>query len=69
MTEIENGFERALDVRPTIASILDDPAASHALKRVICDWLARDCVDAAQDARALCRLFEDRADQALGRLT
>jgi hypothetical protein len=68
MTEIENGLERALYMRPTIAAILVDPAASHALKRVICDWLARDCVDAAHDARALCQLFEDRADQALGRL-
>lgn len=42
----------------TVLQILDDPAASEALKRVLRDWQGRDVVDAANDAavlQALCQ--------------
>ena len=52
---------------PDIDGILANPATSIALKAVVQAWLARDCVDAAHDARMLCALFEARADRAMGR--
>lgn len=51
---------------PTVAELLADPAASFAVKAVARRWAARDCVDAAVDARALCDVFEARADQRIG---
>lgn len=42
-----------LDPGPTTQHILDDPAASEALKRVLRDWQGRDVVDAANDAAVL----------------
>jgi len=50
----------------TIAGILADPAASFALKSVIRQWMTRDGVDAAKDARMLCELFGAAADQRFG---
>jgi len=47
----------------TIAGILADPAASFALKSVIRQWMTRDGVDAANDARMLCELFGATVDQ------
>jgi len=44
-----SGIEPGLTVR----QILDDPAASEALKQVLRDWQGRDVVDAANDAAVL----------------
>ncbi|MGV9010593.1 hypothetical protein [Brevundimonas sp.] len=41
------------DPGPMVRHILDDPAASEALKRVLRDWQGRDVVDAANDAAVL----------------
>ncbi|WP_339929558.1 hypothetical protein [uncultured Brevundimonas sp.] len=57
---------RDVAAAPTIAALLADPAASFAVKAVARRWAARDCVDAAVDARALCRIFEAAADGMLG---
>lgn len=43
---------------PSVRAVLDDPAASEALKTVIRDWLRRDPVDAANDADVLAAVFE-----------
>lgn len=51
----------------TVEAVMDDPAASEALKAVISVWVWRDVVDAAQDAEALHRLFATRAEILLGR--
>lgn len=51
---------------PTVAALLADPAASFAVKAVARRWAARDCVDAAIDARALCTVFEAAADRKFG---
>ena len=51
---------------PTIEALLADPAASFAVKAVARRWAARDCVDAAVDARTLCTVFEAVADQKPG---
>lgn len=58
-----------VDRHPSAAvrMVLEDPAASFRLKAVVRDWAKRDPVDAARDARILCRLFEALADQGLGR--
>ena len=51
---------------PTVAGLLADPAASFAIKDVARRWAARDCVDAATDARVLCEMFEAAADRMFG---
>lgn len=51
-----------------IAAVLDNPAASSALKAVLRAWLPRDCVDAACDT-ILCDVLEARTDRTLGRLS
>ncbi|MEJ6788038.1 hypothetical protein BrevBR_00690 [Brevundimonas sp. BR2-1] len=51
---------------PTVAGLLADPAASFAIKDVARRWAARDCVDAATDARVLCQVFEAAADRMFG---
>lgn len=58
---------RYADAAPplTLAELLADPAASFAVKAVA-RWAARDCVDAAIDARVLCVVFEALADQMIG---
>ncbi len=38
---------------PTVRQILDDPAASEALKHVLRAWQGRDVIDAANDAAVL----------------
>lgn len=50
----------------TVEAVMNDPAASEALKAVVSAWVWRDVVDAAQDAEALYRLFTARADLLLG---
>lgn len=50
----------------TVEAVMEDPAASTALKTVVSAWVWRDVVDAAQDAEALHRLFAARADVLLG---
>ncbi len=50
---------------PTPAAILADPTASHWLKNALQTALARDPVDAANDADLLARLLESRAAQML----
>ncbi len=51
---------------PTVAGLLADPAASFEIKDVARRWAARDCVDAATDARVLCEVFEAAADRMFG---
>lgn len=51
---------------PTVAGLLADPAASFAIKDVARRWAARDCVDAATDARVLCEMFKAAADRMFG---
>ena len=51
----------------TIQGLLADPATSFALRRVLRDGEGRDLVDAANDARVLCLLFEREADRRLGK--
>ena len=47
---------------PEMTRILADPSASDWLKSAIRALLNRDCVDAANDAELLARLFADRLD-------
>ncbi|MBB5740776.1 hypothetical protein ACETK8_10535 [Brevundimonas staleyi] len=49
--------------RPTIASVLADPAASFALKAVLLAWSGRDVVDAANDAELLSAILGAEADR------
>lgn len=49
----------------TVADLLMDPVVSFALKAVILNWVKRDVVDAAGDARLLVEVFERRADEAV----
>ncbi|MDZ4113018.1 MAG: hypothetical protein U1E18_25950 [Brevundimonas sp.] len=49
-----------------VADLLADPAASFAVKDVALRWAARDCVDAAIDARVLCEVFEAAVDRMFG---
>lgn len=51
---------------PTVAGLLEDSSASFAVKAVAKRWAARDCVDAAIDARVLCEVFEAAADRMIG---
>lgn len=50
----------------TVEAVMENPAASEALKAVVSAWVWRDVVDAAQNAEALHRLFRGRADRLLG---
>ena len=43
----------AIEADATVRQILEDPAASEALKQVLKDWQSRDVVDAANDAAVL----------------
>jgi hypothetical protein len=52
---------------PEIAKVLQDPAASFWLKDALRSALARDPVDAANDAEILCRLLARRCDEILAR--
>jgi hypothetical protein len=55
------------NVLPEIATVLKDPAASFWLKAALRSALARDPVDAANDADLLCRLLARRCDEILAR--
>lgn len=50
----------------TVAGLLADSSASRPVKAVARRWGARDCVDAAIDARVLCEVFEAAADRMIG---
>ncbi|WP_287103980.1 hypothetical protein [Brevundimonas sp.] len=47
--------------RPSLETLLNDPAVSYPLKAVLLVWWGRDPVDAANDAAALASVMEDRA--------
>ena len=51
---------------PQIEEVLRDPAASFWLKDALNSALARDPVDAANDAEVLARLLDRRCRQILG---
>ena len=42
--------------------VADDPSASHWLKNALFEAINRDPIDAADDAEALCRILEQRAE-------
>jgi len=58
--------EADLHASAAVRRVLEDPAASFRLKAVVRDWARRDPVDAARDARILCRLFEGEVVRVLG---
>jgi hypothetical protein len=51
---------------PQIEEVLRDPAASFWLRHALNSALARDPVDAANDAEVLARLLDRRCRQILG---
>jgi hypothetical protein len=51
---------------PQIEEVLRDPAASFWLKNALRSALARDTVDAANDAEVLARLLDTRCRHILG---
>lgn len=51
--------------RPSLETLLNDPAVSYPLKAVILVWWGRDPVDAACDAAALAAVMEARAAPCL----
>jgi hypothetical protein len=52
---------------PEIATALEDPPAYFWLKDALRSALARDPVDAANDAEILCGLLAHRSDEILAR--
>lgn len=57
------------DIVPTIDAVLADPTASFALKAAVRLWTDREPIDAAHDARMLCRVLEAVADRRLAALS
>ena len=57
--------DRSMDGLPDIPTVLEDPAASSWLKTAIRSALARDPVDAANDAEVLYRLLARRCNEIL----
>ncbi len=55
--------------RPDLEGALTDPTASNALKGVLRQWVARDPVDAVNDAVVLLGLLWARLEQTLGSAT
>lgn len=51
---------------PTLEEVLRDPAASFWLKDTLRTALARDPVDAANDAEILAKLLDRRCHEVLG---
>ncbi|MCK5908514.1 MAG: hypothetical protein KAG62_01045 [Caulobacter sp.] len=51
------------DPRPTVGTLLDDPAVRAPLKAVLRGWRGRDPVDAAEDAGLLALALERAADE------
>ena len=47
--------------RPSLESLINDPAVSYPLKAVLVVWWGRDPLDAANDAAALADVMGDRA--------
>lgn len=47
--------------RPSLESLINDPAVSYPLKAVLVVWWGRDPLDAANDAAALAAVMGDRA--------
>lgn len=56
---------RSMDGLSDIPAVLEDPAASFWLKAAIRSALARDPVDAANDAEVLYRLLARRCNEIL----
>ena len=57
--------DRSMDGLPDIPAVLADPATSFWLKTAIRSALARDPVDAANDAEVLYRLLARRCNEIL----
>lgn len=53
--------------RPSLETLLNDPAVSYPLKAVLLVWWSRDPLDAALDAAALATVMGDRATHLLER--
>jgi hypothetical protein len=51
--------------RLEVEQVLSDPASSFWLKDALCSALARDPVDAVNDAEVLFRLLDERCDKIL----
>lgn len=51
--------------RPSLETLLNDPAVSYPLKAVLVVWWSRDPLDAALDAAALAAVLGDRATALL----
>ncbi len=51
--------------RPSLETLINDPAISYPLKAVLLVWWSRDPLDAAKDAAALAAVLGDRATALL----
>lgn len=51
--------------RPSLETLLNDPAVSYPLKAVLLVWWSRDPLDAANDAAALAAVMGDRLTSIL----
>ncbi|MBD3835369.1 hypothetical protein [Brevundimonas sp.] len=51
--------------RPSLETLMNDPAVSYPLKAVLLVWWSRDPLDAANDAAALASVMGDRATALL----
>jgi hypothetical protein len=60
----ERDKEAERDV-PTVEAVLQDPAASFWLRNALFSALARDPVDAANDAELLARILDARCQSVL----
>ena len=56
----------AAESMPNISAILEDPAASDWLKVALTEAIARDPVDALNDALLLAQTLDDRMREILG---
>jgi hypothetical protein len=54
-----------MDTQNQTNEILQDPSVSHWVKAALTSALARDCVDAANDAALVAHLLADRANKIL----
>ena len=55
-----------VDERPSLETLINDPAVSYPLKAVLVVWWGRDPLDAANDAEVLSDLMSRRCAQLLG---
>ena len=51
--------------RPSLETLMNDPAVSYPLKAVLLVWWSRDPLDAANDAAALASVMGDRVTALL----